>query len=117
MKNIKIMMYIIIITIINYLHSAMLRILMMAFSSGENDVHPYSHSFRTRCHQMISSGRTFYNKCHSWIWRFERVQMIYINFFYSLKVCTTSWLSLRLVTEIGQSSRYPIKHKPSFVPM
>ena len=57
---------------------------LVSFSTSENHVHPYSHGFWTRCHQMVRPLICLHYKCHLRIWWLHRVQMVQIHFFNGL---------------------------------
>lgn len=46
---------------------------LITFSTGKNNINPYSHCFWRWSHQMISSFMSFNNKSQMWVWRFNSI--------------------------------------------
>ena len=63
--------------------------LLITLSSGENDVHPDSHGFGRRCHQVIGSFKSLHDKSDLWIGRLDGVHVINVHFFNGLLTTTT----------------------------
>lgn len=58
--------------------------LLVSLCSGEDDVHPDAHSFRTGSHQVVSPLPRFHAESQFWVWRPDGLQVIHVHLFDSL---------------------------------
>jgi len=79
---------------------------LISFSTSENHVHPYSHGFWTRCHQMVRPLICLHYKRYLRIWWLHRVQMVHIHFFNGLHRKSTQSVNTNTVWQQYLTSRF-----------
>lgn len=88
----------------------------VAFSTGEDDVDPYTHGLSCGCHQVEGTFIRFDTERHTWVWTLDRVQVVHIDLLYGLKWHTTLQLGFSLVAEVHESPSVTVKDKPTLLP-